>query len=79
MGLGLVGLAQLVRASDCGPEGRRFDPDIPPHIVRIGVFGRFFGGCNREERADFVGSTLFYSKRYFTVRRVFANTRLTVR
>ena len=29
---GLVGLAQMVRASDCGPEGRRFDPDIPPHI-----------------------------------------------
>ena len=28
----MVGLAQMVRASDCGPEGRRFDPDIPPHI-----------------------------------------------
>ena len=27
---GMVGLAQLVRASDCGPEGRRFEPDIPP-------------------------------------------------
>ena len=27
----MVGLAQMVRASDCGPEGRRFDPDIPPH------------------------------------------------
>ncbi len=31
----MVGLAQMVRASDCGPEGRRFDPDIPPHIVVI--------------------------------------------
>ncbi len=31
MMLYLVGLAQMVRASDCGPEGRRFDPDIPPH------------------------------------------------
>ena len=29
----LVGLAQLVRASDCGPEGRRFKPDIPPQIT----------------------------------------------
>ena len=29
----MVGLAQMVRASDCGPEGRRFDPDIPPHKV----------------------------------------------
>ena len=27
-----MGLAQMVRASDCGPEGRRFDPDIPPQI-----------------------------------------------
>ena len=28
----MVGLAQMVRASDCGPEGRQFDPDIPPHF-----------------------------------------------
>ena len=28
----MVGLAQMVRASDCGPEGRRFDPDIPPQF-----------------------------------------------
>ena len=27
-----MGLAQMVRASDCGPEGRRFDPAIPPHV-----------------------------------------------
>lgn len=31
----MVGLAQMVRASDCGPEGRRFDPDIPPHFAGI--------------------------------------------
>ena len=31
----MVGLAQMVRASDCGPEGRRFDPDIPPQVLRI--------------------------------------------
>ncbi len=29
----MVGLAQLVRASDCGPEGRRFNSDIPPHEI----------------------------------------------
>lgn len=29
----MVGLAQMVRASDCGPEGRWFDPSIPPHVV----------------------------------------------
>lgn len=27
----MVGIAQLVRASDCGPEGRRFNSDFPPH------------------------------------------------
>ena len=26
----MVGIAQLVRASDCGSEGRRFDPDYSP-------------------------------------------------
>ena len=33
----MVGLAQMVRASDCGPEGRRFDPDIPPHTTAPGI------------------------------------------
>ena len=33
----MVGLAQMVRASDCGPEGRRFDPDIPPHLQFAGI------------------------------------------
>ena len=27
----MVGIAQLVRASGCGPEGRRFEPDYSPH------------------------------------------------
>ena len=43
----MVAVAQLVRASDCGPEGRRFDPGQPPtkkHIPKgmcflfIGIF-----------------------------------------
>ncbi len=25
-----VGIVQLVRTSDCGSEGRRFEPDYPP-------------------------------------------------
>ncbi len=29
----MVGLAQMVRASDCGPEGRRFNSDIPPQVI----------------------------------------------
>lgn len=28
----MAGVAQLVRASGCGPEGRRFDPDHSPHF-----------------------------------------------
>ena len=28
----MVDLAQLVRASDCGSEGRGFEPHIPPFI-----------------------------------------------
>ena len=31
----MVGIAQLVRASDCGSEGRRFDPDYSPHFFLI--------------------------------------------
>ena len=30
----MVGLAQMVRASDCGPEGHRFNPGIPPQIEK---------------------------------------------
>ena len=30
-----MGLAQMVRASDCGPEGHRFDPGIPPQYMRV--------------------------------------------
>ena len=35
-----MGLAQMVRASDCGPEGHRFNPGIPPHK------GIFTSGCS---------------------------------
>ena len=27
----MVDVAQLVRASDCGSEGRGFEPHLPPH------------------------------------------------
>ena len=30
----LVGIAQLVRASDCGSEGWRFNPACPPQIIK---------------------------------------------
>ena len=28
----MVGIAQLVRAPDCGPGGRRFEADYPPQF-----------------------------------------------
>ena len=28
----MVVVAQLVSASGCGPEGRRFEPGLPPHF-----------------------------------------------
>ena len=28
----MAGLAQLVRASDCGPEGHGFESHSPPHL-----------------------------------------------
>ena len=37
---GMVGIAQLVRASGCGPEGRRFEPDYSPHPA---------AGCRKEK------------------------------
>ena len=32
----MAGIAQLVRASDCGPEGRRFNSCFPPQINSCG-------------------------------------------
>lgn len=40
----MVGVAQLVRVSDCGPEGRGFDPHFPPkekaesHTITVWLF-----------------------------------------
>ena len=49
----MVGLAQMVRASDCGPEGRRFDPDIPPQNRKKTLVGLFFILVgNNEENTD---------------------------
>ena len=43
----MVGVAQLVRASDCGPEGREFETHLPPFKI----------GC--KFRVDSI-STLFF-------------------
>ena len=38
----MVDVAQQVRASDCGSEGRRFEPDLPPHKKTTGILVVFF-------------------------------------
>ena len=47
----MVGLAQMVRASDCGPEGRRFDPDIPPQHNIAGIVQRLVCKFSKLEMA----------------------------
>ena len=31
----MVDIAQLVRVPGCGPGGRRFEPDYPPHFFKL--------------------------------------------
>ena len=38
----MVDVAQQVRASDCGSEGRRFEPDLPPPQKTTGIPVVFF-------------------------------------
>ena len=33
-----VDVAQLVRASDCGSEGRGFEPRSPPNLTRVSFY-----------------------------------------
>ncbi len=47
----MVGVAQLVRASGCGSEGRGFDPHHPPH-----KFLSFFAFVAQLDRAPDFGS-----------------------
>ena len=45
--INMVDLAQLVRASDCGSEGRGFEPHIPPFISgNSSEFSLFFVAYN---------------------------------
>ena len=47
----MAGVAQLVRASDCGPEGRWFDSSHPPHSERqLAVFPRSLDDKSRFAR-----------------------------
>lgn len=65
----MVGVAQLVRASDCGSEGRGFEPRFPPQTKQfspkgIAFFNRYEGKRvkTKEERntapSDFTLKTI---------------------
>ena len=57
-----VVVAQLVSASGCGPEGRRFEPGLPPHF-----FCQNFGKKNmKPEKASLHAAV----KRCFIIRRI---------
>jgi hypothetical protein len=47
----MVVLAQLVRASACGVEGHRFEPDIPPQNTHgvVSINGKMCPTVNRED------------------------------
>ena len=62
----MVDIAQLVRVPGCGPGGRRFEPDYPPHkntaviLLRCSLQNLILG-CRQAVRhstltAAFVGS-----------------------
>ena len=38
--LHMVGVAQMVRAPDCGSGGSRFDPDHPPQMLGCSQVGK---------------------------------------
>ena len=61
----MVGLAQMVRASDCGPEGRRFDPAIPPHAL-VPVWHIVAGTAGASQGAN--GGSIPLSHPIFTVK-----------
>ena len=45
----LVDVAQLVRVPGCGPGGRRFDPDHPPHFFAY-FYQNLILGCRQAVR-----------------------------
>ena len=53
----MVDVAQLVRASDCGSEGRRFEPGLPPLKKRRMKVLRFFIFTNLHLRHLFLFAT----------------------
>lgn len=64
-------VAQLARASDCGSEGRRFEPGLPPHdgraydIMLAALFFHFL--------CDFTALELSFLSIFFFLKLLFFN------
>ena len=52
-------VAQLVRASDCGSEGRGFEPRFPPTLTEVSFFILF---------RFVLGNHVFYIRDFFVLR-----------
>jgi hypothetical protein len=57
----MVVLAQLVRASVCGTEGRGFEPHIPPQVFKSssGFRTAFFVSCHSEQSEESIKKIIF--------------------
>ncbi len=55
-GYGMVGIAQLVSASDCGSEGRGFESHYPPFLLQCRMLGYRQGVRHRTLTPTFAGS-----------------------
>ena len=61
----MVDIAQLVRVSGCGPEGRRFESGYPPHlknkpnVLRIGFSHRIIISNSNRGVAQLVARLLW--------------------
>lgn len=56
----MVGVAQLVRASGCGPEGRGFESLHSPHELLFAVIPHHFAEKSPLLRQSFVSPLLYY-------------------
>ncbi len=53
----MVVVAQLVRASVCGTEGRGFEPHLPPKYMVTVVRNGSESGCEPDDRNVLAGSS----------------------
>ncbi len=58
----MVIVAQLVRASDCGSEGRGFETRLSPRIVKPPETGAFFVDLSCVDHSSFLSTTNLFGR-----------------